>query len=268
MYLKILVGCLFLLGLFGCKKDNQTNVIVNIEDDFYIDLFEDIGDGEQIFQLDISTISEQSCLNYQIDHDLSVDTQTYKIELVINDLLEPNDCIEGMSPTNLALPFGQLPMGSYSFSINLKDAVFNKGRLSVLEDQYLLQLNSDYGIEMLHNLLYRIPQNTLWGYVAYDSSTSNAEADGFVADLEALSVIENVESNTLYQSGYYGYFNVDEDKKVALTKEISSSYHKPFLFHNVSDDLTEVEGLIISACGNGNLDIHLFTEKGQEIKCE
>ncbi|MFT5384135.1 MAG: hypothetical protein ACI81W_001535 [Saprospiraceae bacterium] len=268
MYKKFLMACLLLMSLFACKKDNQTNVIVNIADDFYVDMFEDISNGDQRFQLNISTISTQSCLNYLIDYDVTIDKESHAIELIINDLIEPATCEVGVSITEITIPLGFLPNGYYSFNLNLKNAVFNKGRLGVFQDQYLLDMNSDDGIDIVNAILYRIPKNTLWGYVAYENNSSATAGENFVSSLENLPTVNNIENNNLYPFGYYGYFKLKEDSKIDLSEEINANHHIPFFFQNDSDDVSTIRTLVEDACGNSNLAIHIFTESGLEIKCE
>ncbi len=268
MYQKILVACLLLLFISACNKGDQT-VIVNIEDDFYIDMFENISNGEQRFQIDISTILDQSCTNYQIDFDISIDKQSNKIELIINDLVEPDDCLEGTAPARRTVPFGYLLTGAYAFSINLKDAIINTGRLTVFGDHYLLDMDSDDGIEMIHTRLNRIPQNTLWGYIAYNNGSSSTDAERFISDLEAISTFEDINDNSSYPSGYYGYFELDDTKTLSIETEIVSNHHIPFLLHGETNDLSELMALKENACqNNSDLDIHIFTEYGLELTCE
>jgi hypothetical protein len=268
MFKRFLFGCLFLLSLSTCRKDKEANVIVNIADDFYIDMFENISNGEQRFELKVSTIAMQSCLNYLIDYDVTIDKESHTIELIINDLITPGDCLEGSSSAKLTVPFGYLPVGFYIFNINLKNAVFNTGRLAVFEDQYLLEMNTDYGIEIVNDLLYRIPQNTLWGYVAYANSSSTTAGENFLSDFENLNSINSVEGNTLYPFGYYGYFDLQEDNKIVLSKKINANHHIPFLFQNTTNDVSAVRALVGNACADNNLDIHIFTEYGLDINCE
>jgi len=143
MYQKILLSCLLLITLSACPKEPPT-VIVDVEDDFYIDMFEDISNGNQLFQLDITTIKKQTCLNYQIDYSLNFNEQSNDIELIINDLVEPTDCEMGDAAATLTVPFGTLASGVYDFDINLKDAVINKGSLSVYSDRYELSRDRSF----------------------------------------------------------------------------------------------------------------------------
>lgn len=268
MYQKILFSCLLFIFVFGCKKDNQTNVIVDIEDDFYIDMFEDISNGERRFQLDITTIKDQSCINYQIDFDLDFDEPGRKIGLTLNDLIEPEDCIEGMSPVSLTVPVGSVASDDYTFNINLKDAVINQGQLKVTDYAYQLEMDSDDGIQLVHEQLNRIPENTLWGYIAFDNNASAPSAEGFLSDLENLSTVSSIRGNTLYEPGFFGYFDLDDDLKILWPTTLDVNNFIPFIFSHNSTDLSDIKEVINDVCAdNENIEIVIASDTGWTYDC-
>lgn len=268
MRINFLVSCLCLILVLGCKKNKDNNIIVNIEDDFYVDMFEDISNGERRFELRITTIKDQPCLNASIDYDLDFEEQSNTIDLSINDLVDPEQCIEGSEPVFVIVPFGSLNSGTYTFNINLKDAVVNKGRLVVYNDRYEMSMESDDGIEIVHEELMRIPNNTIWGYVGYDVNNASADATDFISELKNLPNVFDVQNNNLYKPGYYGYFNLEDNKDILLSGEINANNFRSFIFQQEDENPTNVETLINTTCvEHAELTIEMFMQNGQELNC-
>lgn len=265
---KILLSCLCIFVLFSCRKDDP-KVIVDIDDDFYINMFEDISNNDKKFQINITTIQEQTCINFEIDYDLNFNEQTNSFELIINDLVEPEDCAQGTAFASVVAPFGRLSEGSYSFNLNLKDAVINTGRLFVREDSYELNMNSNDGIEILNEKMYRIPEKTLWGYAIYEDGSADTEAVNFISDLQNLSNTQNVIDNNAYNPGFYGYFNLDDDKRILINPESETTNYQSFIFSHESNDLSGVEELMTQACtdSSSNLKIYIYTDTGMTMVC-
>lgn len=264
MFKNISVACLCLMSLFACNKDEPTNVIIDITDDFYIDMFEDISNGEQRFQFEISTIALQDCPNYLIDYDITIDKDFRNIDLVLNDLIPPSDCFGDSTVAKRSISLGYMPSGAYSLKINLKDAVFNQGRLSVFGNQYILEMDSDDGIEVLNDRLYRIPRNTLWGYISYSNLN---DAQEFLVELEESSSIFPIDDFNDYLPGYYGYFDLNEDRNIVLQQTLNTN-SVPFIFRNESNDINSIKDFVEIACDEFNVDVHFFTEYGLELNCE
>lgn len=271
MYRKILLSCLLLVAFFtSCDKETPSGVIVDIEDDFYINMFEDISSGTARFQIDLSTIKEQDCLNYAIIYDLDTNVVNRAIELTINDLLEPEDCIEGMTTTHTIIPMPTLASNLYTFNINLKDAIINEGTLRVTDNRYELEMDTDDGIEIVNSTLYKIPRNTIWGYVAYNNGISADSAADFITNLTSLSTVFGIDNNPDYNVGYYGYFKLDDDFNLELRNEesLDASNIIPFIFRHNSDDLQDIIDQADEACNtNSNLEITFFSEKGWTYTC-
>lgn len=270
MYRKIILSCLLFIFLFSCKKDTPSGIIVDIEDDFYIDLFEEIGTSGLDFQIELSTINEQDCLNYEIDVENDFDQPNRSIELTINDLVAPGSCIEGSAHTYETVTLGTLEPNLYVFNINLKDAVINEGKLRVAANRYEIEMETDDGIEVINNILYKIPRNTIWGYVAYSNSNAAGSASNFITGLTELSTVFEIENNPDYVSGYYGYFTLGDDMAVSLRNEESLDVNNfmPFVFRHNSSDMQDIIDQADQACAeNSNIEITLFAETGWTYSC-
>jgi hypothetical protein len=263
----LIAYCLFFLVL-GCKNNNDPDIIVNIEDDFSINMFEDISNGERRLELRLTSIKEQNCLNYSIDYNLSFNEGANIIELSINDLVEPELCVAGTAQAKVKIPFGSLNTGNYIFYLNLKDAIQNTGRLSVTPEYYNIAMDSDDGVELSNEKLFRIPQQTIWGTIAYNDDNLSEDAESIVAALEDISSIEAIIDDGLYPSGYYGYFELDDQKAINILEAPSTNYHLPFIFSYESGDYAEIADLLESSCDQyPNLNIEFRLANGQIMHC-
>ncbi len=268
MTFRSLLACCLIILISACKDKNDPDIIVNIEDDFYVNMFEDISNGERRLEFRLTSIKEQDCLNYSIDYNLSFNEGSGMLELSINDLVQPEICIEGNATASVTVPFGAMSNGTYTLFINLKDAITNHGRLSVDDLHYQLDLDSDDGIEITNETLYRVPQQTIWGAVAYNSNNQEDNADAVLNDLKDITIVRSIQSDNAYPSGYYGYFDLDESKSISLQVKPEAEYHKPFIFTVDGDDLTAINDLIEAACNQyPELNIELNMTNGQVQRC-
>ena len=255
-----------------CSKEdaNDENVLINIQDEFYIDLWEDLSDGHRTLVIPVKTIQLQECRDYAIafESEISLSESYRSITLSLNDLIPPADCIEEEAPARAEIGLGGLQNDSYNIRINLKDAVVNHGQLYVTDEYYRLETVTDNGIEVLHSRLMRIPANICWGYVAYENESEAETAENIVKALDDLAAVSNLnEVAEGYDAGYYGYFTLDQSNKISLNEAITSNYHQTFIFR-YEDNFTEIEDLVNTECSNHpGLKIMVYNELGEVISC-
>lgn len=267
-----LVVLSLILSLSYCSKEDadDQNVIVNIEDDFYIDLWEDLeADGREFFIL-VETINHQTCSNYELEYNVSSSNLTtyQRITLALTDLTPPADCIDVIAPAKAKIPIGSLAPGSYNFRINLKDAIVNNGQLVVSEEEYKLEMITDNGFELKRSELKRIPNQTIWGFVAYDDFSDQAAADDFIQVLSEMNSIVDIDNREGYSAGYYGYFSLAQQELELLNEDIAERYTIPFIFSH-EEDLTSVMEHIDATCSDSpTLNIKLYTDKGVSYQCD
>ena len=261
-------GVLMLVAILisNCNPEElDPSLIINVEDDFYIDMFEDISGGENVFQINIQSIQEQTCLNSIIDYDLQFDVAGNSIILSINDILSPETCIEGNAPAFVSIPIENIEKRNYTIEINLKDVIINKGNFFVSDTEYFLGMGTENGFELVHTRLIKIPKNTIWGYVGYEEEVDKMEAENFVKDLDDLSM--NISEVEGYNDGYFGYFSILEDRSILLNGEIEEKFYESFIF-NYDADYQDINDLIDNYCNqHPELNIYLFNGEGEKLEC-
>ncbi len=120
-------------------------------------------------------------------------------------------------------------------------------------------MNSEDGIVLLRDELFRVPNNVIWGYVTYQTPGDEAAADNFLSNLHALSKVKT------YTPGYYGHFTISPlDGKIFVYDQPLTTYIKTFLLEYTDTD-TKLTNLLNEYRQNqgNNLTIKLFNSKGK-----
>ena len=252
------VAIVFLLIFtFGCKEDKIIeDVNVTIENEFKILLWESLEENNRSFNLNVETIKLESCENTLIDVAPSIVGND--ISFTIHDIPEP-DCPAPIFIADANVEIGTLISPSYEMIISLKDVIKNEGTLTVESDYYELEMRESNGIVVPETRLYKVPQNTIWGYIASDNSNADSVADGF------LNEIDNVADDQDYIDGYYGYFSAENNELTILKENLSQSSVRTFGFSYEGDTADLVDVLSNFRSQNVDVEFKIFTSKGEEL---
>lgn len=234
-------------------------LVSNIEKEFTIDLWEKLGPQQRTLQLRVNTIREESCQNARIDYLLSQVNNTIQVSL--RKILTPADCISGQAPARAVIDMGAMPAGLYELNIDLKSEVFNNGQLSVLGDRYVINMRSRNGFTLANTELRRVPDQTIWGYVAYSSLDDEETAKKFVLELESISQAR------AFAPGNYGYFQVQEDgSRVVVTDHPQTARIGQFLY-GYEGGKQALQTLVDTYRSRykDKLNIRLYTSLGDDI---
>lgn len=255
--ISILAGLVLLLSLSACELANIGDpiVVADVEDEFYIMPLEQLTPGERPLQFDIETISDEPCANAVIDARLT--KVSYQLRLSLKDIIAPSDCIPGAAPARTRLGAGALPSGYYRLTIDLKGEVVNEGQITVRGDRYLIEMESTNGFTLPYKELLRIPENTVWGYVVYDTEADAPLASEFQESLAAISEEGD------FTQGQYGHFQV-AGEQVAVREAPKTLRIRQFAYEyaGADDVLTQLVEQYREA-HSAQLEIHLFNDDGK-----
>lgn len=205
LYMRIWVGVI-LCGvlLSACQQDEEPIIISEVEDEFYVEMQEAFLPEGRSLQLVLSTIALEECLQTIIDVDYFRLPDAASI--TINEIRPISDCTPGMAPATATVNLGQIESPTLPLTIDIRGAVINNGSIAVNEDYYRLYMEVEGGIIVAEDLLRRIPEGTIWGAMLHDESEAiQLAAQSLLQDIAALSKAQ------LLQSGYYGYFEIDDN---------------------------------------------------------
>lgn len=228
-----LMACLFFVS---CSKESDPGIEVNIPKTFQLGIQEVFEGNERVLELSIKSLELYSCADTKIDYSL-IQSEDF-IDLSVNEIIEPDSCIFVEEAAQSTIRLGTFQDGSWPIEISLRQTVRNPGLLVVKPGTIELLLFSEYGLVSERTLLQRIPDKTIWGYVAYQNEQQFSIASNFINELADLSARQ-----VFFPPGYYTDFTVLPSGKVSVQMPPSEKLHLPFL-HRYDDDPALLKGLI------------------------
>jgi len=257
---KTVLGFVMLLMIFqiGCKDDNlKDDTNVSIENEFRINIWENLSEDTRTFQINIETIKSESCENDLID----VASTFFGNDIVLDIHDYPTaDCTYAAFPATASFEVGSLPSNDFDLEINLKEVVQNRGILTVSDNSYQIQMDAQDGISIPVKKLFRVPQNTIWGFVKYNLSTENDIAEDFISDIKGMASLRE------FIDGNYGYFSVSDNQlSIANIGGGNSHLRKEFGFEYQGDDAELLDVLNDFRSTHPALEFKIFTSKGKEL---
>lgn len=256
--LYLVLGICLTCSMSSCTFNNvdDPKVVVNIDDEFSLQLWEVLGADTRRLLLRASTFSQEDCLNYEILYQLSQNSNGIRIS--IDDIVAPSNCQEGTAAPTVEIDLGQVENGGYGLEINLQySTIVNTGQLIVNDDEYRVQMTSTDGIYIAEQQLLRIPKGTIWGYIAADSSDLERVTAAFEQELEVYSRAKQ------FSAGSYGYFEIDEAAELRMAIESDFDATTTFIV-DYTAGTSELENLVeqFRATYNTSADLRIFTWQG------
>ncbi|MEL6923966.1 MAG: hypothetical protein AAFO94_07950, partial [Bacteroidota bacterium] len=186
--LYLLIFSLF-ISITACRKtDINPELVINVDDEFTLDLWEDLQTGSPQFNLLVQTIKEYDCADNTIRH--RIDPRENIVVITLEQIDQKSDCTPGQAPASSLIPLEGLAPGNYGLRIKLKETIPNEGSLTITPKKYTLTLSDEsVGIKLVRNELLRVPRGTIWGFGAYQSDSDKTYLDKFFSDLEQLGNI-------------------------------------------------------------------------------
>lgn len=247
----ISVFLLALILLNSCQgSKNDPNEIIAISDELKVEMWEGLGSEGREFMFRISTVSNLDCHNFQLAYSLT--RPNGNVILSINNIIEPENCESGVGPARSQAVVGPFEVGIHDIEINLQNSdIINKGRLFTYNDRYEIDMETDHGIVLSNEPLFRVPQETYWGYLGYEDATvASTINDEFYNALETIATQED------YHEGDYGYFKINDDQTLEINADKGFELQSNFIFKlNASE--TTLREIIQDIRSNYGSDVEL-----------
>ena len=213
-----LTPLLFAFGLLllgSCSGLNSKEVIVDVNKEFTIQPWERLDEFGGGLQLNVATLKNEECGGTSINYGIT--TTTNKISITLNNLAYPLTCgTTAPARDTLKMPVLQANT-AYDLNINLKDVVFNKGKLTMDDAKFTIAMTNEDGIVMQSKQILRVPQNAFWGILANDNGNDKVAT-------QMLDSLKTVATPISMTNGDYGYFSVDNG---SVTVKIAPILTKP-----------------------------------------
>jgi hypothetical protein len=255
-----------LLGLVLCLTSCNVETIDDpiivplIEQEFQLDLWQTLGRSTPSnLEIQMSTIEEEDCLNALI---LSTYVRTgSELNITIYDILEPEVCDPGSAPARGEQEIVDATPGTYNIKIEIQDIVSNLGFLTVSEEAYTIDMLEETGITWLNKTLYRIPNDALWGYVAYTNTAEENRVTTLIEELRALG------TPLTLAEGYYGYFTISNSGNSIKIQDAPNADSAKSLLLNYTagrELINQKVSDFLSTSGNENIVLKLLDSAGNE----
>lgn len=192
--------------------------------------------------------------------DYSLSRPLNGIILSLNNVIEPENCEPGDAPARGIVPIGTLESGNYDIEINLKNNdIVNQGKFLVFNDRYQLNLNTEHGLVLASEPLFRVPNQSYWGYIGFNELTNADEIE-----FDFFQSIELIAAHGNNRQGNFGYFEVTENQTIEMESDKSYEQRSNFFFKLTTGAETELEDAVESLRNTyGNeIDLKIFTSTG------
>ncbi len=254
----LLLSTLFAFLATGCYNDDPV-VINNVEDEFYIDFWEELNTDSRSFLINIKTIDEKECENYIINY--SASTEDNVTTLTLNNFELEGECEAGSAPASALYKFDKELTGSNSIQINLQDAIENNGTINVDDDMYTILMSSNIGIEVARRELHRVPENTIWGFISYSTTQEAAKCNQILTEIENYAKL-----SVQFNEGYYGYFDIEKDNSIQVYNKTPEFNHVISFIYNYDKSLKDsLKDLLENYDDDEKIQIYVLNDQGENL---
>lgn len=236
---------LFALALGACRVrpgESDPDVIVTVPPEFIVDLYEqrDAADGHATFGLWVETVkTDYPSGNYRIVS--AVESGANRIAVRLLNVSEPDQPDHIAGPARAFIPVGALADGVYAFTVQLGDALFSDGVLTIGQGRFELNFpDGTAGIDVQNRVLQHIPDGMVWGYALTPSEIQYPAANNFLLNIKDFTTESGL------APGYYGYFTVAGTGQVFFHRSVApGALSQPFL-RRLSADPNALRALLNS----------------------
>ncbi len=251
---RLIQSALVIFLLFSsCKKDKLFDKIDSV---IRMKMGETFYPANRTFQFSCSTEKIYECCNYTINKDFDISNN--KIDIDFISIINPEICLTATGPATTTVDLGTLSNGTYELKISIGDEK-STGHLIVSTDSYVITLDQQKQIQIVNNTLNRVPANTIWGTVGYDTISTTNLVQTFIDSLQLLGA-----TTPTYATGDYGYFQIDGNGQIVAPTNSGYNFIRPYIY-NYSNNSSTIKTLVKNYGMNHNdsLKISLYTTQGE-----
>ena len=255
------IGSLLLvISAIACNISNDEQKIVDIDPVFTLDMLEDLQNNKNLLFV-VNSVEWQDCENFTINS--AINRSPSMLEVVLNEIVPPSDCIQGFGPATTTLTAGPLTSNrTYDIKFSLQNTVTNDGSFHNAPNYYSLALSSTNGFGSTVNELYKIPNKLIWGYIAYNE-------EDLVGDLPdtILDEVKSLSNEVTLTEGYYGHFRVNDNNNLQLKRTLDFQNINTF-YRLFSGNTLELKALLDDYRNgpNGDLiELKIWTDSGEVL---
>ncbi len=236
MKTKCLLGFILIITIFGCtdlgiisgNNSGGDKPVIIADNRIIMTPIEHLDTLGRYFTLSSQTEEIYGCMNYSILY------TKYEVNNMINidfnGIDMPEFCLTALGPAVAEIILGEIPNGKYSLKFKNED--YSIASLDVTDESFLITCEDTSQVIFEYKELMRVPANTIWGWVEYNTTDSAVVAQSFLDSLINIGAISET-----YSPGYYRYFSIDENGDIQYNGGHGSRYILPFIFYYTGDTL-------------------------------
>jgi hypothetical protein len=227
--------CLFGICLASCHLSDPEDEIVQIgvDEEIIVDLVQTINNGEVELGMTFVSSTPYDCGGAGYDYNLY--TAQGKINIYLTSVLLPQPCAAGPTHAREHIPIPNQP-GESELTIGIGDLIQNAGSLVIDDNSFSIHFDKQHGIAISNNVMYRIPQFTIWGYV-HHATEQEAAFEEVLTSMDPLTDPVNL------TTGYYGLFNALSPSTIQVLQPGLKSGTQSFVFR-FNRPLSELQSAI------------------------
>lgn len=236
----------------SCRKKLDSGEQVGAIKATMVETLDSTGTGRHLV-LNFATIKVYACCNFNIKYEMMREGNVINIRF--GEVNMPPMCLTSLGPATAQIDLGVLPTGTYT--LNLVSGITNISTLTVDNNQCNLSPVSGSNISYTRTTLLKVPENTIWGYVCFDSTgTSPALLNTFFDSLSILGA-----QNISFTPGDYGFFQLNAGN--AFPHRDGCLYSRQFIYKYTAS-LPRLKQLVWNYWGlsNQTFYINLHTDMG------
>lgn len=148
----------------SCKKKTSSGPAGNIVMSMWESL-DGTGTGRHL-HLKYQTTMIYGCCNYSLIYSLSRSGNVFTVRFT--SVFKPEVCLTSMGPATASIDLGVLTNDNYT--INTINGGLNSCSIAVSSQSYIISGMSGSSVSYYGDTIMRVPDNTIWGEVCYDST--------------------------------------------------------------------------------------------------
>lgn len=204
-----------IITCFSCNEEDEGGILINISDEFSVDLFQNLDKPQKEISLQISTFETFDCSNFLIETNRTeVDGN---LEVSLNDIGTPEVCNEGQGFASSTIPIDISNFGQQEIKFFFNDQIFDQAFLTNFVDRVELEFTTNYGIKSYISLLTKIPTNSIIGILQFSNDDQLSQIENVISDFS------NKTTALSLSDGYYGHFLVENGAVKSKDRTVNSA---------------------------------------------
>ncbi len=252
----------FCMAFHSCRKNtppaSSSGSYVPFDGKVVISMFETLdstGAGRHL-QLKCHTTQIFGCCNFSLIYSISQTGNTFTIHF--DNVYEPEICLTSTGPATATIDLGVLTNNNYN--IYVTNGGLNTSVLNVSKQSYIISGITGPVVSYTIDTLMRVPDNTIWGEVCYDSSgVYPALLSSFMDSLNAYGV-----ETVSFAPGDYQYFKLLGSN--TFPHDGGCSWSKQFIYR-YTGDMAKLKSLVWNYWGLSNKTFYIGIHNDKGYYC-